>query len=135
MSWRRCAPRTLSGKPPSEPRSSGPPRDLRACKSVSCSQSEEARNAQRRAETTLAKVQQRNEQLIGDVQRLTADGAEQRRVAERHEKQVISVMEEARALRGERDALAQQVARLQGQLTAQTGATPVHAVKRSRKEV
>jgi chromosome segregation ATPase len=98
-------------------------------------QSDEARNAQRRAETTLAKVQQRNEQLIGDVQRLTADGAEQRRLAERHEKQVISVMEEARALRGERDALAQQVARLQGQLAARTGATPVRAVKRSRKEV
>lgn len=51
-------------------------------------QTEEARDAQRRAETALAKVRQRNEQLVGDVQRLSAEAAEQRRLADRHEKQL-----------------------------------------------
>jgi len=81
-------------------------------------QTEEARDAQRRAETALAKVQQRNEQLVGDVQRLSAEAAEQRRLADRHEKQLASVIDEARELRRERDTLAQQVASLQGQLKA-----------------
>lgn len=61
---------------------------------------------------------QRNEQLVGDVQRLSAEAAEQRRLADRHEKQLASVIDEARELRRERDTLAQQVASLQGQLKA-----------------
>ena len=81
-------------------------------------QTEEARDAQRRAETALAKVRQRNEQLVGDVQRLSAEAAEQRRLVDRHEKQLASAIEEARELRRERDTLAQQVASLQGQLKA-----------------
>ena len=81
-------------------------------------QTEEARGAQRRAETTLDRVQQRNEQLVGDVQRLAAEAAEQRRLADRHEKQLASVIDEARELRRDRDTLAQQVASLQGQLKA-----------------
>lgn len=81
-------------------------------------QTEEARDAQRRAETALAKVRQRNEQLVGDVQRLSAEAAEQRRLADRHEKQLANTLEEARELRRERDTLAQQVALLQGQLKA-----------------
>lgn len=96
-------------------------------------QTEEARDAQRRAETALAKVQQRNEQLVGDVQRLTADAAEQRRLAERHEKQLASVMEEARELRRERDSLAQEIALLRGQLSARGAPTPARTTKRSRQ--
>lgn len=96
-------------------------------------QTEEARDAQRRAEASLAKTQQRNEQLVGDVQRLAADAAEQRRLAERHEKQLASVMEEARELQRERDALVQQAALLQGQLAARTAPLPPRAAKRSRQ--
>ncbi|PRY09095.1 DNA-binding protein [Paraburkholderia sp. BL25I1N1] len=51
-------------------------------------QTEEARDAQRRAEAALAKTRQRNEQFIADVQRISADAAEHRRLAERHEKQL-----------------------------------------------
>ncbi|TAM53180.1 MAG: integrase [Paraburkholderia sp.] len=62
-------------------------------------QTEEARDAQRRTEATLTKVQQRNEQLVGEVQRGSADAAEPRRLAERHEKQLASAIEETRELR------------------------------------
>ncbi len=96
-------------------------------------QTEEARDAQRRAEAVLAKVQQRNEQLVGDVQRLTADAAEQRRLADRHEKQLASVMDEARELRRERDALAQETALLRGQLSARAEPTPARTTKRARQ--
>ncbi|WP_018441894.1 DNA-binding protein [Trinickia symbiotica] len=96
-------------------------------------QTEEARDAQRRAEATLAKTQQRNEQLVGDVQRQAADAAEQRRLAERHEKQLASAMEEARELRRERDTLVQQVALLQGQVAARTATLPPRIAKRSRQ--
>ncbi|TDN59150.1 DNA-binding protein [Paraburkholderia sp. BL10I2N1] len=96
-------------------------------------QTEEARDAQRRAEAALAKIQQRNEQLVGDVQRLTAEAGEQRRLAERHEKQLAGVMDEARELRRERDALAQQVALLQGQLNARAEPAPTRATRRSRQ--
>ncbi len=96
-------------------------------------QTEEARDAQRRAEASLAKTQQRNEQLVGDVQRLSADAAEQRRLAERHEKQLASAMEEARELRRERDALVQQVALLHGQVAARTAPLPPRTAKRSRQ--
>lgn len=96
-------------------------------------QTEEARDAQRRAEATLTKTQQRNEQLVGEVQRLAADAAEQRRLAERHEKQLASVMEEARELRQERNALVQQTALMQGQLAARTAPLPPRAAKRSRQ--
>lgn len=96
-------------------------------------QADEAREAQRRAESTLAKTHQRNEQLVGDVQRLSADAAEQRRLAERHEKQLASVMEDARELRRERDELAQQVALQQGQLKARTGPSPTRPARRSRQ--
>ncbi len=94
-------------------------------------QTEEARDAQRRAETALAKVRQRNEQLVGDVQRLSAEAAEHRRLAERHEKQLASVMEETRELRRERDTLAQQVAGLQGELKTRAD-SPQRSTKRSR---
>ncbi|TAM18746.1 MAG: integrase [Pandoraea sp.] len=96
-------------------------------------QTEEARDAQRRAETALAKTQQRNEQLVGDVQRQAADAAEQRRLAERNEKQLASAMEEARELRRERDALVQQLAHLQGQVAARTAPLPPRTAKRSRQ--
>lgn len=96
-------------------------------------QTEEARDAQRRAEAVLAKTQQRNEQIVGDVQRLAADAAEQRRLAERHEKQLASVMEETRELRRERDTLVQQAALLQGQLAARTASLPPRTAKRSRQ--
>ncbi|MGP8437857.1 DNA-binding protein [Paraburkholderia fungorum] len=96
-------------------------------------QADEAREAQRRAETSLAKTQQRNEQLVGDVQRLSADAAEQRRLAERHEKQLASVMDEARELRRERDTLAQQVASLQGQIRTHTGPPSTRLTKRPRQ--
>lgn len=96
-------------------------------------QTEEARDAQRRAEASLAKTQQRNEQLVGDVQRLSADAAERRRLAERHEKQLASAMEEARELRRERDALVQQVALLHGQVAARTAPLPPRTAKRSRQ--
>jgi chromosome segregation ATPase len=96
-------------------------------------QTEDARDAQRRAETALTRIQQRNEQLVGDVQRLAADAAEQRRLAERHEKQLASVTEEARELRRERDALVQQVALLQGQLSARTASLSPRAARRARQ--
>ncbi|WP_028215218.1 DNA-binding protein [Paraburkholderia mimosarum] len=83
-------------------------------------QTEQARDAQRRAETALARVQQRNEQLVGEVQRVSAEAAEQRRLADRHEKQTAIAIDEARELRRERDTLAQQVASLQGQIKART---------------
>jgi chromosome segregation ATPase len=95
-------------------------------------QADEAREAQRRTEATLVKTRQRNEQLVGDVQRLSADAAEQRRLAERHEKQLASVMDEARELRRERDALAQQVASLQGQIKTHTEPSSARSTKRSR---
>jgi chromosome segregation ATPase len=96
-------------------------------------QVEEAREAQRRAETALSKTQQRNEQLVGDVQRLSADAAEQRRLAERHEKQLSSVIQEMRGLRQERDTLAQQVALLQGQLKTRADTAPAQPAKRARR--
>lgn len=79
-------------------------------------QTEEARDAQRQAEAALSTTRQRNEQLIADVQRISAEAAEHRRLAERHEKQLASVRDEARDLQRDRDALARQVALLQGQL-------------------
>jgi chromosome segregation ATPase len=95
-------------------------------------QADEAREAQRRAEAALSKTQQRNEQLVGDVQHLSAEAAEQRRLAERHEKQLASVMDEARELRRERDALAQQVASLQGQIKTHTNPSSTRPTKRPR---
>lgn len=87
-------------------------------------QSEEARNAQRKAEAALSAVRQRNEQLIADVQLQAAAAAEHRRHAERHEAQLASVMDEARDLRRERDALARQAALLEGQLRARRESRP-----------
>jgi chromosome segregation ATPase len=92
-------------------------------------QTEEARDAQRRAEAALAEIRTRNEQLVGDVQRISADAAEQRRLAGRHEKLLDRATEEARDLRLARDALAQQVALLQGQLKAHKKSP---AVRRTR---
>ncbi|MFM0257215.1 DNA-binding protein [Paraburkholderia sediminicola] len=97
-------------------------------------QTEEARDAQRQAEAALSKNRQRNEQLIVDVQRISAEAAEHRRVAEQHEKQLASVMDEARDLRRERDALARQAALLQGELKARGDAPPTRATRRSRHE-
>lgn len=98
-------------------------------------QTEEARDAQRRAEAALSKTRQRNEQLVADIQRISAEAAEHRRLADRHEKQLASVMDEARDLRRERDALAQQAALLQGQLKARSEAAPVRTYRRSRSDI
>ncbi|WP_229011920.1 DNA-binding protein [Paraburkholderia gardini] len=97
-------------------------------------QTEEARDAQRRAEAALSEARQRNEQLVADVQRLSADAAEHRRLAGRHERQLGSAMEEARDLRRERDTLAQQLARLQGQLKARDESSSARKTRRSRQE-
>ena len=95
-------------------------------------QTEEARDAQRRAEAALSEIRTRNEQLVGDVQRISADAAEQRRLAGRHEKLLDRVTQEARDLRRERDALAQQVASLQGQLKAYEKSPTVRRARVSR---
>ncbi|CAE6910369.1 hypothetical protein R69927_05957 [Paraburkholderia domus] len=97
-------------------------------------QADEARNAHRRAEAALSKTQQRNEQLIGEVERLTADAAEQRRLAEWYQQQLSSALSEARVLRQERDTLAQQSALLQGQLKRQTDPRAARPARRPRQE-
>jgi chromosome segregation ATPase len=97
-------------------------------------QAEGARDAQRRAEAALSETRQRNEQLVVDVQRISADAAEHRRLAERHETQLASVMDEARNLRSKRDALAQQAALLQGQLAGRVESSPARKTRRSRQE-
>ncbi|WP_454873543.1 DNA-binding protein [Paraburkholderia xenovorans] len=98
-------------------------------------QTEEARDAQRRAEAALSETRQRNEQLVADIQRISADAAEHRRLAGRHERQLGSAMEEARDLRRERDTLAhQQIALLQGQLKARDESSSVRKTRRSRQE-
>ncbi|TDN70021.1 DNA-binding protein [Paraburkholderia sp. BL10I2N1] len=97
-------------------------------------QTEEARDAQRRAEAALSEVRKRNEQLIGDVERISADAAEQRRVAERHEKLHDRVTQEARGLQHERDGLAQQVALLQGQLKAREKSPSARRARVSRPQ-
>jgi chromosome segregation ATPase len=94
-------------------------------------QTEDARDAQRRAEAGLAAIRTRNEQLVGDVQRISADAAEQRRLAGRHEKLLDRATEEARDLRLERDALTRQVAMLQGQLKVHENALPVRRTRLS----
>lgn len=97
-------------------------------------QTEEARDAQRRAEAALSEIRARNEQLIVDVQRISGEAAEHRRTAERHEKQLASVMDEARDLRRERDALARQAALLQGELKARNEASPARTTRPARRE-
>lgn len=87
-------------------------------------QTEEAREAQRRAESTLSEIRKRNEHLVGEVERTSADAAEQRRLAERHEKLLDRASDEARQLRLERDALVQQMALLQGQMKASGKSLP-----------
>ncbi|WP_152561823.1 hypothetical protein [Cupriavidus sp. SK-3] len=94
-------------------------------------QANEAKEAQRRAEAALTKVQQRNEQLVGQVQQLSAEAASQQRLAERMQQQFASATDEARELRKERDALAQQLALLQGRMEAQ--AHPVVPQSRSKR--
>jgi hypothetical protein len=73
-------------------------------------------------------------QLIADVQRISAEAAEHRRIAERHEKQLASVMDEARDLRREHDALARQAALLQGQLKARREASAARTPRPARHE-
>ncbi|RKE38681.1 plasmid replication DNA-binding protein KfrA [Paraburkholderia sp. BL23I1N1] len=97
-------------------------------------QTEVARDAQRRAEAALSEIRKRNEQLVGDVERISADAAEQRRLAERYEKLHDRVTQEARDLRCERDGLAQQVALLQGQLTACEKSPSARRTKVSRPQ-
>ncbi|WP_225032584.1 DNA-binding protein [Paraburkholderia sp. XV] len=97
-------------------------------------QTEEARDAQRHAEAALSTTRQRNEQLIVDVQRISAEAAEHRRLAERHEKQLASVMDEARDLRRERDALARQAASLEGELKARGETSPARSTRPARHE-
>ncbi|WP_432262781.1 DNA-binding protein [Cupriavidus sp. TMH.W2] len=95
-------------------------------------QANEAREAQRRAETTLTKVQQRNEQLVSQVQQFSAEAASQQRLAERMQQQFTGATEESRELRKERDALAQQLALLQGRMEAQSQPTTARTVKQAR---
>jgi len=95
-------------------------------------QTEEARGAQRRAEAALAEIRTRNEQLVGDIQRISADAAEQRRLAERYEKLHDRVAQEARGLRHEREGLTQQVALLQGQLKAREKSPSARRTRVSR---
>ncbi|MFP3606044.1 integrase [Paraburkholderia sp. SIMBA_053] len=97
-------------------------------------QAEEARHAQRQAEAALSKTRQRNEQLIADVHRQAAEAAECRRFAERHEAQLASVMDEARELRRERDALARQAALLEGQIKARRESRPGRASRAGGRE-
>jgi hypothetical protein len=87
-------------------------------------QTEEAREAQRRAESTLSEVRKRNERLVSEVERTSADAAEQRRLAERHERLLDRATEEAHQRRLERDELVQQIALLQGQLKASGKSLP-----------
>ncbi|TXC82395.1 DNA-binding protein [Paraburkholderia azotifigens] len=87
-------------------------------------QTEDARESQRRAESVLSEIRKRNERLVGDVERTSADAAEQRRLAERHEKLLDRVTEEAHQLRLERDTLAQQMALLHGQMRASGKSLP-----------
>lgn len=56
-------------------------------------QANEAKEAQRRAEAALAKVQQRNEQLVNQVQQLSAEAVSQQRLAERMQQQVEAAMD------------------------------------------
>ncbi|CAN7775850.1 DNA-binding protein [Cupriavidus necator] len=95
-------------------------------------QANEARESQRRTEIALTKVQQRNEQLVIQVQRLSAEAVSQQSLAERMQRQVTSAMDEARNLRNERDTLAQQVALLQGRMEAQAQPVAPRASKRAR---
>ncbi|WP_296655264.1 DNA-binding protein [Paraburkholderia sp.] len=97
-------------------------------------QTEEARGAQRRSEAALSDARQRNEQLVADVQRISAEADEHRRLAGRHERQLGSVLEEARDLRRERDALARQAALLQGQLKARDESSSARKTRRARQE-
>jgi len=97
-------------------------------------QTEEARDAQRRAEAALSEARKRNEQLVCDVERISADAAEQRRLAERHEKLHDRVTQEARGLRHERDGLAKQVALLQGQLKVREKSPSARRTRVSRPQ-
>ncbi|MGH8854792.1 MAG: DNA-binding protein [Telluria sp.] len=95
-------------------------------------QANEAKEGQRRAEASLTKVQQKNEQLVSQVQEFSAEVASQRRLAERMQQQFTSATDEARDLRKERDALAQQLALLQGRMEAQAQPASARSAKRSR---
>ncbi|MCY1298736.1 hypothetical protein D9M70_482350 [compost metagenome] len=95
-------------------------------------QANEAKEAQRRAETTLTKVQQRNEQLVSQVQQLSTEAASQQRLAERMQQQFAGATEETRELRKERDVLAQQLALLQGRMEGQSQPTAARPAKRAR---
>ncbi|MFS8978263.1 hypothetical protein PO002_27795 [Cupriavidus necator] len=90
-------------------------------------QANEAKEAQRRAEATLTKVQQKNEQLVSQVQHLSAEVDSQQRLAERMQQQFTSATDEARELRKERDALVQQLALLKGRMEAQTSPASIRA--------
>ncbi|ALL70288.1 Plasmid replication region DNA-binding N-term (plasmid) [Paraburkholderia caribensis MBA4] len=95
-------------------------------------QTEDAREAQRRAESALSDIRKRNELLVAEVERTSADAAEQRRLAERHEKLLDRVTDEAQQLRLGRDALAQQMALLQGQMRASGKSLPSRRNRFSR---
>jgi hypothetical protein len=96
-------------------------------------QTEEAREAQRRAEAELAAARNRTEQLLIDVQRISADAAEHRRLAAQHEKHLESAVQETRGLRSERDKLARQLALLEGQLKARVETPAARRTRRSRQ--
>jgi chromosome segregation ATPase len=94
-------------------------------------QSEEARDAQRRAEAALSQSRERNEKLAVDVQRISAEAAEQRRLVDRHERRLDKVTKEASELRLDRDALAREAALLQGQLKTSDARSPARKTRRS----
>jgi chromosome segregation ATPase len=81
-------------------------------------QAEQARDAQRRVEAELSKCRQRNDRLAEQIQQVSADAGEHRRLAEKYESQLGGAISEARDLRRDRDDLSRQVGLLQGQLAA-----------------
>ncbi|GJH22664.1 DNA-binding protein [Caballeronia novacaledonica] len=97
-------------------------------------QAEEAREAQRRAEAEVSETRQRNELLVSEIQQISADAAEHRRLATRHERQLASVTGEVRDLQRDRDALARQVALLQGQIKGREEALPGSRTRRSARK-
>jgi hypothetical protein len=72
--------------------------------------------------------------LVVDVPGVSADAAEHRQRAERREKQLASVMDDARDLRRERDSLTQQAALLHCQLEVNGALSAARANRRSRHE-
>lgn len=80
----------------------------------------EAREAAKRAEALLIKVQQKNEQLSIEAPQLRAELASQTQQSARAREDLARVSQAADQLRTERETLIQQLAMLTGKLDAQT---------------